>query len=84
MAAALKPETATNSQKYNLKRGKKMKLTKKQIDVIIKNTPENLRGTFPRVYDELGMFSKQDANWAYHAVYTDTGALVVTVYGQVV
>ena len=61
-----------------------MKLTKKQIDVIIKNTPVNLKGTFPVVKDSLGYFQPNDANWSYHAVYTENGFLVVTVFGQVV
>ena len=61
-----------------------MKLTKKQIDLIIKNTPEFLKGTFPKVGDELGTYQKSDANWSYHAVWTqDLNMLVVTVYGQV-
>ena len=60
-----------------------MKLTKKQIKTIIANTPSALKGTFPTTADELGYYMKADANWAYHAVYTTDGVLVVTVYGQV-
>ena len=60
-----------------------MKLTKKQIDIIIRNTPKELKGTFPKTEDELGYFMPYDANWSYRAVYTTDGVLVVTVYGQV-
>lgn len=60
-----------------------MKLTKKQIEIIINHTPKELKGTFPVIHCELGYYMKSDANWSYHAGYTADGFLVVTVYGQV-
>ena len=60
-----------------------MKLTKKQIDIIINHTPEELKGTFKTIVCELGYFMKAETNWAYHAGYTADGFLVVTVFGQV-
>ena len=61
-----------------------MKLTKKQIEIIRKNTPAELVGTYQTIVSELGYFQKYDANWAYHAGFTKTGVLVVTVYGKVI
>lgn len=60
-----------------------MKLTKKQIGKIIKNTREDLRGEFVLIVEELGYFSPACANWAYHAGWTAAGDLVVTVFGKV-
>lgn len=60
-----------------------MKLTKKQIDIIIANTPAKLKGTYPAIVADLGYFMKADANWSYKAGYTFDGYLVVTVFGCV-
>lgn len=60
-----------------------MKLTKKQIDIIIRNTPEKLKGTFPTITETLGYFMKAETNWSYRAGYTRDGELVVTVFGEV-
>ena len=60
-----------------------MQLTRKQINKIIEHTPEELKGTFPTVVEELGIYTKADANWSYHAGWTRAGDLVVTVYGEV-
>ena len=60
-----------------------MKLTKKQIQIIIDQTPDELRGTFCDVYPVLGYFSHVETNWGYKAGYTRDGVLVVTVFGQI-
>lgn len=66
-----------------------MKLTKKQIDLIIENTPADLHGQPVRGlnHGELGYYAPASANWAYHAQYIDyNGApvLVVTRFGHVI
>ena len=66
-----------------------MKLTKKQIDIIIKNTPALLRGcpVGSCAGVELGYYQPAGANWSYHAQYIDyNGApvLVVTQFGHIV
>lgn len=61
-----------------------MKLTKKQIEIIRNNTPEELKGTQTTLDEELGTFQKAGANWSYHAGWTYDGQLVVTVYGEII
>ena len=66
-----------------------MKLTRKQIDVIILYTPAELRGCPVQGWTglELGYYQPANANWAYHAQYIDyNGApvLVVTQFGHIV
>ena len=61
-----------------------MKLTMAQIKQIQKHTPENLKGTYPTIVENLGFFQKADANWSYWAGWTKDGILVVTVYGKVI
>ena len=66
-----------------------MKLTKKQIDLIINNTPAELRRqpVGSCAGPELGYYIPAGANWAYHAQYIDyNGApiLVVIQFGHVV
>lgn len=60
-----------------------MKLTKKQIDIIIKNTKPELKGTFPVIVETLGYYTKSECNWSYRAGFTSEGFLVVTVFGEV-
>lgn len=60
-----------------------MKLTKKQIDLIIKNTKKELKGTSASIAQTLGYFQKAGANWSYVAGWTYNGDLVVTVFGTV-
>lgn len=60
-----------------------MKLTKKQIDLIIKNTKPELKGTHQSIKTTLGYFMPYNANWSYIAGWTYDGDLVVTVFGQV-
>ena len=59
------------------------KLTRRQIQHIIKRTPQELRGTFPEIMEEFGQFQPEGANWSYRAGWTWDGVLVVTVFGQV-
>ena len=66
-----------------------MRLTKKQIDVIILYTPAELKNKPVQGWTgcELGYYQPASANWAYHAVYIDyNGApvLVVTQFGHIV
>ncbi len=58
-------------------------LTRKQIDEIIRHTPEELKGTFAKIEDRLGKFQKSGANWAYIAGWTKEGVLVVTAFGEI-
>ena len=60
-----------------------MKLTKKQIDIIIAHTPKELKGTCPAIVTDFGYYMKSNANWSYRAGYTYDGFLVVTVFGHV-
>ena len=61
-----------------------MKLTSKQIKIIIRNTPKGLKGTTPYLVDILGYYQPSNANWCYEAGYTEGGILVVTFFGSVV
>ena len=63
-----------------------MKLTKKQIDTIIENTPEDLKGYHTSFESDLGYFMPYGANWAYRAGYVRHNggvALVVKVFGVI-
>lgn len=65
-----------------------MKLTKKQIDLIIENTPADLHGQPVRGLHngELGYYSPAGANWAYHAIFIDhdgVPVLVATRFGHI-
>lgn len=60
-----------------------MKLTKKQINEIIKRTPKKLKGYHESIETVLGYFTKQGANWSYKTGWTYNGDLVVTVFGEV-
>ena len=57
-----------------------MKLTKKQIDVIVENTPSELKGFHTAFESDLGYFMPSNANWSYRAGYVKhNGVLVVVV-----
>ena len=65
-----------------------MKLTKKQIDMIVLYTPEDLHGKAVSGWTgfDLGYYSPANANWAYHARYVDYNGipvLVVTQFGHI-
>ena len=60
-----------------------MKLSKKQINEIIKQTKKELKGTQQSIATQLGYFRPAAANWAYLAGWTYSGDLVVTVFGEV-
>jgi len=63
-----------------------MKLTKRQIDTIIRNTPEDLKGYHNSFESDFGYFMPLGANWSYHAGYVrynDGVVLVVKVFGQI-
>ena len=69
-----------------------MKLTKRQIDIICENTPEELKGRqyteFANSLDTLGGFSPLGANWGYVARFVKVRAtgqtlLIVTCFGEV-
>ena len=60
------------------------RLTRKQTNLIIENTPEQLIGTQAHIHSVLGAYSKSDANWSYVAGWTADGDLVVTRFGEVV
>lgn len=59
------------------------RLSKRQIDAIIKRTPAHLKGTFPKIEETFGYYAKPETNWSYIAGWTKDGDLVVTVYVQV-
>ena len=63
-----------------------MKLTKRQIDIIVENTPKELKG-FHNSFDcDFGYFMPSNANWCYRAGYVkhnDNLVLVVKVFGQI-
>ena len=42
-----------------------MKLTKRQIDTIIENTPTELKGYHHNFIDDFGWYMKSGANWSY-------------------
>lgn len=61
-----------------------MTLTKKQINLIIKQTPERLKKTHEDLFPVLGTFTEAKANWSYVAGWTKEGFLAVTVCGIIV
>lgn len=63
-----------------------MKLTKKQMQKIIDNTPEHLKGLAvgsTALVEELGDYQPQDANWSFRAGWLNSGELVVLQFGTV-
>jgi len=63
-----------------------MKLTKKQIKIIIESTPKELKGYHLSFERSLGYHMPYGANWSYQAGYVrykDSLSLVVKVFGQI-
>lgn len=61
-----------------------MKLTKKQIDLIIEKTKKELKGTQRIICEYFGYYKKSDVNWAtYNAGWDYDNNLIVTVFGEV-
>ena len=60
-----------------------MNLTKKQIELIIENTPEELKGYYESIKTILGSFRPAGANWCWVAGWTCEGQLVVTRFGEI-
>jgi putative NIF3 family GTP cyclohydrolase 1 type 2 len=66
-----------------------MKLTKKQIDLIVRHTPKELHMQPVNVWnaDELGTYTPGGVNWSYHAHYIDYNGmplLVVSRFGHII
>lgn len=60
-----------------------MNLTKKQIELIRENTPEELKGYHASIKTTLGYFQPAGANWCWVADWTYEGQLVVTRFGEI-
>ena len=63
-----------------------MKLTRQQINIIVENTPQELKGQQMRLEIDFGSYMKSNANWSYRAGYVKHNGqmvLVVTVFGEV-
>lgn len=65
-----------------------MKLTRKQIEVIRENTPQELKGRQTTISQSLGYFQPSGANWSYCAGWARLEAnkpmvLVVTRFGEI-
>jgi len=63
-----------------------MNLSKKQIDIIIENTPKELKGKHRSFDSDLGHYMKYGANWSYQAGYVshnNNQVLVVKVFGLI-
>jgi len=63
-----------------------MKLSKKQIDIIVNNTPKELKGTQTPFESSFGWFMRCSANWSYQAgyvTYNGSLVLVVKVFGAI-
>ena len=61
-----------------------MKLTKKQIELIIENTPKTLKGQHASLDCDFGYFMEHGANWSYRVgwvKFRDGMALVVKAMG---
>jgi hypothetical protein len=75
-----------NKKSFFKRRKRKMKLTKRQIDTIIENTPQGLKGCHTAFECDFGYFMPYGANWSYHAGYVRYNgslALVVKVFGVI-
>lgn len=60
-----------------------MKLSKKQIEMIINNTPSALKGAQIGFQGDIfGMYQKSGANWCYISVYIDYNGIRVLVVKQ--
>jgi len=63
-----------------------MKLSKKQIDLIVENTPKELKGNPHAFQSDFGWYMKSNANWSYQAGFVKHNGvlvLVVKVFGVV-
>ena len=63
-----------------------MNLTKKQIEIIRENTPQELKGSQQSIMVTLGYYQPKNANWCYDAGYIEFKGceiLIVTRFGQV-
>lgn len=66
-----------------------MNMTKKQIDIIISNTPRVLKGKQSRDYSwvaTLGYYQKPYANWSYSVelrLFKGVPTPVVVVFGEI-
>lgn len=63
-----------------------MNLTKKQIEIIQRYTPEELKGKQISLYSTLGYFRPTMANWSYvvgYVLYKGIYVLVVTRFGEI-
>lgn len=63
-----------------------MNLTRRQIQQIIKRTPQELRGKAigsSGIREVFGRFTPSGANWSYVAGWTDDGILVVIRFGTI-
>ena len=60
-----------------------MNLTKKQIEIIKKQTKPELKGRDASIAVLLGTYTKSGANWSYLVGWTYEGDLVVTVFGEI-
>ena len=64
-----------------------MKLTKKQIEIIRKNTPNELKNKQISICQTLGYYQPAGANWSFVAGYinyNNTNILVVTQFGAII
>lgn len=63
-----------------------MSLTRKQIEIIIENTPKELKGKQMSLNAILGYYQKSNANWSYRVGYVQhkkQNILVVTMFGEI-
>ena len=60
-----------------------MKLTRKQIDIIIEQTREELKGKAASIKTTLGYYTPKQANWSYIVGWTWDGDLVCTRFGHI-
>lgn len=60
-----------------------MKLTKKQIETIRRNTPEELKGKQAHIVETLGYYTPAGANWSWRAGWTMDGLFVVTRFDEI-
>lgn len=64
-----------------------MNLTKKQIDIISRYTPKELKGKSLSLWEVIGYFVPAGANWSYKAGYVKFKGLyipVVTMFGKII
>ena len=64
-----------------------MNLTKKQIDIIRRYTPSELKGKYLNISTTLGYFRPVSANWSCicgYVYYKGVPVLVVTRFGEII